>query len=224
VPILAVLLAALAAPHAQALRTCADRWNQANMLGWGPARASVTIRRPDAVERRQLGDLTRGAPRCLVVLAAGAGSTWICELNPVGAYYCPIRHEPMYRRLRNENARIGRRGVLQLEIPLAGTHTAPPLAWNRYPHVDGFIHPWTRAGKLRKGLRLEQPGAARHSLGICMRGSEITFDRVALRCVSDVQLDPCFPRTRDWNRRGAVVACGAPGYRTFDRFVVVRRF
>ena len=57
-----------------------------------------------------------------------------------------------------------------------------------------------------------------------MRGSEITFDRSALRCVSDVQLDPCFPRTRDWNRRGAVVACGAPGYRSFGRFVVTRRF
>src|ERR671935_1101947 len=54
----------------QTLRTCADRWNQANMLGWGPAPASVAIRRPDARERRQLGGLKPGGPRCLVLLAA----------------------------------------------------------------------------------------------------------------------------------------------------------
>ena len=33
---------------AQALRTCVDRWNEGNMLGWGPTLASVSIRRLDA--------------------------------------------------------------------------------------------------------------------------------------------------------------------------------
>jgi hypothetical protein len=32
-------------PAAQALRTCVDRWNQDNMLGWGPTLVSVSVRR-----------------------------------------------------------------------------------------------------------------------------------------------------------------------------------
>ena len=43
--------ASLSPSVAQALRTCVDRWNQANMLGWGPALVSVSVRRLDAARR-----------------------------------------------------------------------------------------------------------------------------------------------------------------------------
>ena len=49
--VLAGLLLAVACGHktsaAQTLRTCVDRWNQGNMLGWGPTLVSVSIRRLD---------------------------------------------------------------------------------------------------------------------------------------------------------------------------------
>src|SRR4051794_806249 len=61
--------ASLSPSAAQALRTCADRWNQGNMLGWGPTLVSVSIRRLDAREQHQLGLRGRGLPRCTVSLA-----------------------------------------------------------------------------------------------------------------------------------------------------------
>ncbi len=150
--------------------------------------------------------------------------TWICVINAVGGYDCLIRHEPLYTPLRNKNATTDERGVLKLDVPLSGTHPTPPLAWQRrYPHIDGFIHPWTSAGKLRQGLTLDQAGGARHYRGTCWRGSEITLEKSTLRCFSDVQFDPCFAPVRDWNRPGVVVACGPPGWTSFGRFVIVKR-
>ena len=226
---LGVLVAALLVSGppspAQALRTCADRWNQGNMVGWSAPAASVAFRRLDARERKEMGAPKPGRPRCTVALAAdGRRRTWICVLDDEGAYVCPILHEPFDVPLRRENASIDRRGVLKLDAPLPGTHAAAPLAWQRrYPHVDGFILPWTRSGGLRRGLTLDLMGAPRHSRGICVRGSEMMFDRAALRCVSDVQLDPCFARSPRWNHRGAVVACGFQGWTRFDRFLILRR-
>ena len=50
----ALLLPAVSCGHkpvnAQALRTCVDRWNQGNMVGWGPGPANVAFRRPNAKE------------------------------------------------------------------------------------------------------------------------------------------------------------------------------
>jgi hypothetical protein len=107
---------------------------------------------------------------------------------------------------------------------LRGTHATPPLAWQRrYPHIDGFINPWTHAGKLRKGLTLDPVGRSRHYRGAYFRGSEFTFQRSALRCFSDVQLDPYFGPTTDCNRRGVVIACGSSGRTSFGRFVISRR-
>src|SRR2546429_906935 len=40
---------------AQALRACADRWNQGNMASWGPTFAAVSFRRPTRYERTYLG-------------------------------------------------------------------------------------------------------------------------------------------------------------------------
>src|SRR5438874_5221732 len=53
---------------AQALRTCVDRWNQAHMRSWGPALASVGLRRLDGTRLAAVG-LHPGRPRCVVSVA-----------------------------------------------------------------------------------------------------------------------------------------------------------
>jgi hypothetical protein len=215
------------------------------MVGWGPTVANVAIRRLNARERDLLGELP-GPSHCTVLLAEFVSAdsrggcsdgtvlpghpkacvqrkrTWVCEINPRGAYYCPIRHEPMYMPLASTNATIDGRGALRLDAPPAGTHQTPPLQWQlRYTHIDGYIHRWTSSGTLRAGLTFDQAGGARHYRGHCWRGSEITFDRSALRCFSDVQLDPCFAGPAGWSRPGALVACASVGWTSFGRFVIV---
>jgi hypothetical protein len=144
-------------------------------------------------------------------------------MNAAGGYGCS-RYADGAPPLRNKNATTDAHGVLTLDVALAGTHATPPLEWQRrYPHVDSFIHPWPRGAKLRRGLTLNEAGAARHYRGTCFRGTEYSHDASAFRCVSDVQLDPCYPRTADWYRRGAVMACAAPGSMSFGRFVITRR-
>jgi hypothetical protein len=217
------------------------------MLGWGPTLVSVSIRRLDAREQAQLGQRGHALPRCTVSLAvhsprdprtgcAGEAvtpgdpkfcvyrqSTFVCVINTVGGYEC-ARYADGSPPLRNKNATTDMRGVLKLDVPLKGTHATPLLAWQRrYPHIDGFIDPWTRAGKLRQGLTLDQAGASQHYHGTCSLGSETTFEKTALRCLSDVQLDPCFAPTADWNRHGVVVACAAAGWTSFGRFVITGR-
>ena len=126
--------------------------------------------------------------------------------------------------LRGTNGTTNARGILKLHAPLKGTHATPPLAWQeRYPHVDGFILPWTRSGSLRRGLSFDQSGGASHYRGTCSRSSQQTHAKGALRCVSDVQYDPCFAPTADWNRRGTTVACARAGWTRFGRFVISRR-
>src|SRR5919201_3818306 len=62
---------------AQALRVCVDRWNEAHMRDWGPARASVGRRRLDAARLAAIG-LRRGPRRCVVSLAVGRSTTSPC--------------------------------------------------------------------------------------------------------------------------------------------------
>jgi hypothetical protein len=96
----------------QALRTCVDRWNQANMVGWGPAAANVAFRRPVAKEHSSIV-----LPRhrlCIVAIGAGQG-TWTCVLGSFGAYWCPPLHEPTgpaLTVLKGRNATIDGRGLL----------------------------------------------------------------------------------------------------------------
>jgi hypothetical protein len=231
---------------AQALRTCVDRWNQDNMLGWGPTLVSVSVRRLDAREQNHVG-LYDHLRRCTVSLAVFAPrdsrtgcsgyaampghlkscvstqTTFVCVVNTVGGYECS-RYADGAPSLRNKNATTDERGVLTLDAPLTGTHATAPLAWQRrYPHIDGYIHPWTNAGQLRRGLTFDQAGGSDHSRGTCSRGSEQTHDKSALRCFSDVQFDPCFAPAANWNRRGVVVACADAGWTTFVRFVITRR-
>jgi hypothetical protein len=160
------------APSRQALRTCIDRWNQANMVGWGPDLVDIAVRQLVPAEVHNVGSYGR-IPRCVASIASKLNEfTFICVVN--------------------------------------------------YPHVDGYIHPWTTRGKLRRGLSFYRDRGARFR-GHCFKGTEYTRDSAALRCVSDVQFDPCYAPTADWNRLGAVVACASAGRTHFSRFVIIRR-
>jgi hypothetical protein len=212
---------------AQELRTCVDRWNQANMLTWGPtlARVQAEPRCTVSLAVHYRRDPSRGCsgspavpghPRyCLY-----RGSTYRCVIDRFDAYGCPANAEGS-PPLRNDNAATDERGVLSVHLSLRGTHPTPPLAWHRYPHVDGWIEPWTRSGKLRRGLSLE---ARQH--GPCRFGSYETVSKSAGRCRGpDLSAhDPCFPQRRAW-RRGELAACGeAPGDTAFLRWVISGRF
>jgi hypothetical protein len=144
--------------QSQTLRTCVDRWNQGNMVGWGPGPVNVAFRRPNAKEHSSIE--LPSSRQCIVGIAVGDG-TWTCVLSSTGAYWCPPLHEAT-GPLLPENATLDTRGVLELDSPPKGTHPTPPLAWQRYPRVDGYIHPWTSSGELRPGLRFkgEQRAAA----------------------------------------------------------------
>jgi hypothetical protein len=234
-------------PAQQALRACVDRWNQADMLGWGPALARVSVRRLDAARLAELGLQDPALSRCVVSLAhewrrdphtgcsgyaavsrdpgfcVDRSSSWSCAINSLGAYVCPLPHEPPRIPLRDANATIDKHGSLRLDVPLEGTRATPVLAWQRHPHTDGWIEPWTSSGTLRPGLRLIEH--AYRGGGPCFAPSEFSDAKSAVRCVwrGVDTVDPCFPQTADWNHRGAVAACsGRPGDTTFLRFVTRR--
>jgi hypothetical protein len=212
------------AAAAQALRTCVDRWNEANMRDWGPAPASVGLRRLDHIRRRSLG-LPAGPRRCVVMVGVGRRQSWSCALDEFGAYVCPLRHEGDYVPLRGQNARIDGNGVLTLETPVAGTHAPPTLPWQRYPRADGYVEPWASDGTLRPGLRF---GSTYSGGGTCSAqfGSEVTPSKRAVRCLwrGIYQVDPCYPPPRqDWNHLGGTVACSdGEGATTFGRLVLAR--
>src|SRR5919198_2531168 len=218
VSLAALLLPALSCGHkppsAQALRTCVDRWNQGNMVGWGPGPANVAFRRPNAKERSNI-ELS-SQRQCIVGIAVGDG-TWTCVLSSTGAYWCPPLHEPTGPRLP-ENAGLSRRGVLELDSPPTGTHPTRPLRWFRYPRVDGYIHPWTSGGRLRSGLRFK--GERR---GRCFLVSETERSAVSCLYYRTMERDEaCFPRRRPW-RRGDLAACSwGPGSTTFTRWVITQ--
>jgi len=195
------------------------------MLRWGSMSVRISIRGLTARERSLLLIPNPGQRRCTLLLAARPGkNTWICVIDPAGGYYCPLVTSDGMPPLRAANGRTDRRGALTLNAQLQGTRATPPLAWQRrYPHVDGYILPWTRAGSLRPGLRFDQTGGAQHYRGTCFRGSRQTVAKAALHCVSDLQFDPCFAPTANWNRRGTIVACARSGLTRFGRFVITRR-
>jgi hypothetical protein len=195
------------------------------MLKWGSMSVRIAIRGLNSRERSVLTEPNPGQRRCTLSLARRPGeNSWICIIDSAGGYDCPLVTSDGMPPLRNENGTTDRHGFLTLDVPLAGTHATPPLGWQqRYPHVDSFILPWTRTGTLRQGLGFDRAGGARHYRGHCFRGSEQTVARAALRCVSDVQFDPCFAPTTDWNHRGTVVACATPGGTRFGRFVIAGR-
>jgi hypothetical protein len=195
------------------------------MLSWGSMSVRIAIRALSTRERSVLYEPNRAGRRCTLSLAARPGqNSWICQIDAAGGYECPLVTSDGMPPLRNKNGTTDRRGILKLDAPLEGTRATPPLAWQRrYPHIDGFILPWTRARRLRPGLSFDRAGEARHLRGHCFHGSQQTVAKAALRCVSDVQLDPCFAPAPDWNHRGAIVACAYPGWTRFSRFVITGR-
>jgi hypothetical protein len=234
-------VAASAQPSgAQALRTCADRWNQGNMVSWGPTFAGVAFRRPNAYERTYLGVPDR--PQCFVVLAVSykrshpqepcadhpfpglpqfcfrPSQTYSCVMERSGAYVCPTNAEGS-PPLRKQNGTVAGYGVLTLRISLAGTHATRPLAWQRrYPRVDGFVEPWTSGGILRPGLRFKGEGSGR-----CFLVAETIRSAISCLTRTGARYNACFPQQRDWGA-GDLAACGAPGGTTFVRWRITRRF
>jgi hypothetical protein len=183
----------------------------------------IAIRRLNARERSNLYEPHLGQRLCTLSFAGEPGdNTWICIIDAAGGYECPLVTSDGMPPLRNANGATNRLGTLTLNVPLGGTHATPPLSWQRrYPHADGFILPWTRGGALRRGLRFDEGGGV-HFRGHCFRGSQQTVAKDALRCVSDVQFDPCFAPAAQWDHRGAIIACAYPGGTTFSRFVITR--
>jgi len=238
---------------AQALRTCVDRWNQANMLGWGPALVRVGVRQVGAAQLAAVGLRNPHLQRCAVSLSfefrtdprtgcSGASpaprkpkmcvyrsSTFTCVLDRYGAYACPVRHEPSRTPLQQENAITDEHGVMSVDVPIDGTHAVQPLTWaRRYPHADGWIEPWTSSGKLRPGLRFVAHPFTKNYRGggSCATGSELTQAKSAIRCLwrRMYVVDPCFPETADWPQASAVAACPDwPGGTTFARFIISGR-
>ena len=211
------------ASSAQALRTCVDRWNQDNMLSWGSMSVRISIRGLNRRERSVLSIPNPARRRCTLSLAGRPGdNSWICQIGDTGGYECPLVTSDGMPPLKNANGTTNRRGVLKLEVPLKGTRAAPPLLWQRrYPHADGFIFPWTRAGKLRSGLRFV--GTER---GSCGRWVEHRVPRSAVRCVdsrTSAYTDSCFSQRRNF-RAGDLAACSAPGDTSFIRWTITGRF
>jgi hypothetical protein len=184
------------------------------MVGWGPAPVNVAFRRPVAKEHSSM--VLPAHRQCIVAVPAGGG-TWTCALIRSGAYWCPPLHEPTGPPLTNKNATIDERGVLELDSPLKGTHPTPSLAWQRYPHVDGFVEPWTASGKLRPGLRFTGEGR-----GPCFVVSETA--RSGISCILPTlgRYDACFPQRRHW-RVGDLAACGDLGHTNFVRWTITER-
>jgi len=195
---------------AQTLRTCVDRWNQGTMLSWGPAPANIAYRRPVAKERASIELSPRR--QCIVAIAAGGG-TWTCVLTSSGAYWCPPLHEPTGPVLK-ENARIDEHGVLVLDQPLKGTQPTPPLAWQRYPHVDGIVKPWTPRGTLRAGLRFKGEGQ-----GPCVVVDETAISGISCITPNGGRYEACFPQWQNW-LAGDLAACGGLGDTSFVRWTI----
>ena len=212
-----------AASPGQALRSCVDRWNQDRMLSWPSMSVRVAIRGLDARERALVSFGDGARRRCTLSLAGRPGDdSWICRIGASGGYDCPLITSDGMPALRSPNGRTDRHGVLILDAPLRGTHATPPLPWQRrYPHVDGFILPWTRSGRLRSGLRFV--GSER---GTCGSFVEHRAPRSAVRCVDSrtaAYTEPCFPQRRNF-RRGDLAACSAPGLTSFTRWLITARF
>jgi hypothetical protein len=139
---------AAAAPSAQALRFCVDRWNQGNMISWGSMSVRISLRSLDAHERGRVSFGDDAQRRCTVSLAGREGdNSWICRIGDTGGYECPLVTSDGMPPLKRPNGTTDSGGVLRLDVPLKGTHATPPLRWQRrYPHV-GWFHPALDAGR-----------------------------------------------------------------------------
>jgi hypothetical protein len=239
-------LAHVAPTTAQALRTCADRWNQGNMADWGPALASLGYRRLTRASLSAVGVSNPAVRHCVVAVApefrhkecpgvepvpghAGwcvdRSNSYVCVLTSRGAYVCPSNEEGS-PALGHQNATIATDGRLETSLALPGTRAPSLLPWQRYEHRDGYIlQPWLPSGKVRPGLRVI---VHRGAVGRCLVGSYAVGKGRALMCVAmrgpltGTRIDPCFPRQRGWGS-GTIAACGAPGSTRFWRWHITGR-
>lgn len=202
-------------PASQALRTCVDRWNQDNMVGYryDSGRLEVAMVSPGHLLGLATGVKGR-EKRCVLMLGPEKAHPVYCVLAVGGAFYCPYSPVEGPRRTTT-NATLGKDGRLVLNVSLSGTHAARPLAWQRYPHVDSYVHPWTSTGRLRSGLRLRPWKLGQ---GGCFSGTEEIPDPAAIQCIGKTMghTGPCYPQKRHWGP-GDVAACGGVGP-TFSRF------
>jgi hypothetical protein len=149
-------------------------------------------------------------------------SSFLCVLNRYGAYACPTHAGST--RVRVWNAILAHARLALKHPPAVIPHTEPPPWTQRYPYQDGFIHPWTPTGSMRRGLKLTG-----HQKGTCSQTSEETNATTALRCGVRKNgflylLDPCFAQSRAWRRGGVIGACeNAPGSLTFKRLLITGR-
>ena len=112
------------------------------MLSWGSMVVRISIRGLDARERSVLSERNPAQRHCTLSLAARPGrDSWICIIDATGGYECPLVTSDGMPPLRNKNGTTDRRGVLKLDVPLAGTHATPPLAWQRRYPTRGRLHP-----------------------------------------------------------------------------------
>src|SRR5207248_9794692 len=105
-------------------------------------------------------------------------------------------------------------GRLVLGSPLKGTHPAPLLAWQRYPHVDGFVEPWSSSGTLRSGLRFTGKGRGR-----CVVVDETAISAISCLTPNGGRYDACFPQWQD-GPPGELAACGGLGGTRFVRWTI----
>ena len=192
------------------------------MFDWGPTVALVVTGRGCTVyvaytfkRDRRLGCM--GTPtfpgRSSVCL--DKTHTFKCVLDTYGAYSCATHAD--FPALRMVNAAISPTGHLTLNQPLSGLPT-PRLTWQRrYTFRNGFIYPWSTAGRLRPGLTLIGNLRSR-----CSPTSEETAAVSALRCfASSILVDPCFPQRSGWQHGGVAAACAtAPGSTRFLRLII----
>jgi hypothetical protein len=146
-------------------------------------------------------------------------SSFLCVLNRYGAYACPTHAGRSHVRVWN--AILQHRRLVLKHPPVVMPHMSLPRWAHRYPYQDGFIHPWTYTGQLRRGLKLTG-----HYSGTCSQTSEETSATTALRCGVRKKgflylLDPCFAQRPGWRRGGVVGACEtAPGSLTFRGLLI----
>jgi hypothetical protein len=197
---------------------CAQRWNQMRM-NWSPTIAHVSGKSGCSIVLAYSLRLDQAACGSKSTLAGAPGwcvdrrSGFICRIDKFGAYGCATHASPI--KVRRWNAAVTARRLTLNHPPLSPVTTPRPRWTVSYPYRDGFIHPWSTTGRLRKGLTLK---GAQHA--DCSSSSEKTSAGGALRCLvsaSDRLYDPCFPaiRTRP------IVACSeAPGSKHFIRVLM----
>ena len=135
----------------------------------------------------------------VAVLAAGA----------VGGLRRVRKHE--LRALDDHRAERRRRGPAHVLGPVE------PGQPQRFPHVDGFVEPWTTDGRLHPGLRFRGSGRGR-----CFVVAETVRSGMSCLAGDGERWNACFPRRRSW-RAGDGAACGELGDTRFVRWTIMGR-